>query len=326
MTLSFLRPAGYVLPMPDYPAHRKMARHLAAVTPEVRNRALAAFLALLQKNYAYYYSTPGYEPKAAALASDDALLAGFARHGIVAHRLPEAVKSRVRDDLAPLIQELSDTIAGKEPRARKFRDLNRLITPDRFPGAIQALSEWFGGSPLKPMFEAYVGSPLRISNIALQKNDDETALAHYGPIGSDGLPAGNKTRYMHIDSTIWPTVKILIYLNDISEDGGPFRYCLGSHLQPSQFEFLVRKTNDGLKLVAEEFLSLPEEFRQHALFGDFVDGSDLAAADLLGREWAVRSTDGDVICFDNNGVHRGGFVRSGYRLMLQINFLTATPG
>ncbi len=31
----------------------------------------------------------------------------------------------------------------------------------------------------------------------------------------------------------------------------------------------------------------------------------------------------DLVLFDNNGVHRGGFVRSGYRFMLQCHFWRA---
>jgi len=314
--------AGFVLPMPEYSAHRKMAKFVGRITPETRVSGTARFLDALQKNYGFYQSTPGYAPKQAAVSSDDDRLTRFARRGIAAYRLPDTVKAQVRADLKPLIAELAAAIEEKEPSARKFRDLNRQIERKRFPGVFEGLAGWVGQSGVLAMFEAYVGARLQVSTLALQKNDDITARSHYGEIGRDGLPA-NKTSYMHIDSSIWPTVKILIYLTDVETTTGPFHYCLGSHLLPSLFEFMVRKTNDGLKLPAEEFLALPDEFRQHTLFGEFVDGSDPVSADLLSREWPVVSQDGDVICFDNNGVHRGGFVQSGHRLMLQMNFVAA---
>ena len=39
----------------------------------------------------------------------------------------------------------------------------------------------------------------------------------------------------------------------------------------------------------------------------------------MARERAYHSEDGDLILFDYNGVHRGGFVREGYRYMLQCH-------
>lgn len=42
---------------------------------------------------------------------------------------------------------------------------------------------------------------------------------------------------------------------------------------------------------------------------------------LLAQEQAVTSGDRDVILLDSNGVHRGGFVRSGEHVILQ-----ALPG
>lgn len=318
--MSLPRPSvGYVLPAPDYPAHRKMAKHLPAITPEVRGRSLAKFFHALQRSYGYYYSTPGYAPKAAARAADDVRLAGLARRGVAAARLPEAVKDRVRQALEPLVDELSAGIESKEVGARKFRDLNRRVDPAAFPVVFELFGQWLDESGIMAMFSAYSGAPLKMGSLFVQKNDAETSKHRYGVISEDGLPA-SRLGYMHIDSAVWPTVKILIYMTDVDIDGGPFRICVGTQALPSLFEFLVRKTNDGLKLPAEEFLALPDEFRQHALFGDYVDSSDAAAADLLAREWPVLSTDGDVICFDNNAVHRGGFVRKGHRLMLQLNF------
>lgn len=319
MIVPGVSPAHFALPTPDYLASRRMAKALPRVTPEARARGLDAFFEALRKNYAYFMATPGYEPKLRALRSDLPDLPAFARQGVRLFRLPHAAKAGIRSALAPLIAELSDAIAGKDPAALKFRDLNRRVDPAAFPGVFAALDEWLGASSARGMLEAYAGSPLLIGSVFLQKNDDATTRVHYGEIGEDGLPA-SRTSYMHIDSAIWPTVKILVYLNDIEATTGPFRYCIGTHMLPSLFEFMVRKTNDGLKLPAEEFLGLPVEFRQHALFGDFIDQFDPAGLDLLGREVPLLSESGDVICFDNNGVHRGGFVQAGHRLMLQVNF------
>lgn len=319
----FPHPAvNYMLPMPDYSQHRKMAKYLSSITPEVRAESLGKFFHAFQRGYAYYYATPGYAPKAEALNAEDRNLRALARRGISASRLPEAVKAGVIAELAPLIEELSAGIEGKPVNERKFKDLNRQVEPERFPGVFEAFQRWLDDSGIQGMCSAYAGAGLKIGSLFLQKNDAETSRLHYGEISEEGLPTVPAS-YMHIDSAIWPTVKILIYLNEIDIDTGPFRFSVGTHVLPSLLEFMVRKTNDGLKLPPAEFLALPEEFRQHALFGDFIDAADPLAVDLLAREWAVQSSDGDVICFDNNGVHRGGFVRQGHRLMLQMNFAVA---
>ncbi|HEY5411123.1 MAG TPA: hypothetical protein VIJ94_10400, partial [Caulobacteraceae bacterium] len=101
---------------------------------------------------------------------------------------------------------------------------------------------------------------------------------------------------------------------------GPFRYVRGSHRLMGDFEALVRKTNDKLRQQTVRFLALPPEFGQHANFGDYIDETTPGAAGLLAKEVALTDGRSDLALFDNHGVHRGGFVRSGHRFMLQCHF------
>ncbi len=90
------------------------------------------------------------------------------------------------------------------------------------------------------------------------------------------------------------------------------------------FEAVVRKTNDKLRQDPTRFLALPCEFGQHANFGDFIDEATPGAKELLANEIAAGDGRSDLALFDNNGVHRGGFVRSGHRFMLQCHFSSAS--
>ncbi len=83
---------------------------------------------------------------------------------------------------------------------------------------------------------------------------------------------------------------------------------------------MVRKTNDKEHIRDEMFLALPEPFRMITHFGDEMDPDSEAAQDLLRNERAYCDGESDLIMFDFNGVHRGGFVRKGYRYMLQCAF------
>jgi hypothetical protein len=141
----------------------------------------------------------------------------------------------------------------------------------------------------------------------------------YGPLDADGVPSPS-TRYMHIDSAMWPPVKVLIYLSPVTADQGPFRYVEGSHRLASEFELMVRKVNDRKTITGPLFMALPPQFRMYTLFGDVLDPESQGARELLSRERAYCDGVSDLILFDFNGVHRGGFVRSGHRYLLQCHF------
>ncbi len=118
-----------------------------------------------------------------------------------------------------------------------------------------------------------------------------------------------------------PHTKVLIYLNDVGLDEGPFRYIDGSHRGVGDFELAVRKTNDKLRIKPPLFMALPEEFQLLADFGDHIDPDSDEAKAFLAREIAAYDDQkSDLVLFDYHGVHRGGFVRKGARRILQVNF------
>jgi hypothetical protein len=111
----------------------------------------------------------------------------------------------------------------------------------------------------------------------------------------------------------------LVYLTDVTAENGPFRYIAGSPRYADPLDLVIRKTTDlaAADLPLERFLALPAVFRRRTHFGfDLPDGHPSTGA-LLSQEIEVTSDEGDLMCFDYNGIHRGGMVTRGRRVVLQ---------
>ena len=86
----------------------------------------------------------------------------------------------------------------------------------------------------------------------------------------------------------------------------------------------VRRTNDRAGLSAPHpksrrlFSALPMALQKKAKFGDDLIGDSPEINGLLERERSFTSRDGDLIVFDENGVHRRGLHDQGTRWALQI--------
>ena len=89
-------------------------------------------------------------------------------------------------------------------------------------------------------------------------------------------------------------------------------------------EGAARRANDRIDLSSctperrRLFHALPRRFRRKAKFGNDLESDHPALARLLASERRFTSADGDLILFDDRGIHRGGLVEAGERFMLQI--------
>lgn len=131
------------------------------------------------------------------------------------------------------------------------------------------------------------------------------------------------TSHMHIDH-VW-TVKCMLYIGDVYEQNGPFCYCKGSHkLTIGWLESQVRRANDRAMLSCMKpesrrlFAALPAIFQKKAKFGNDLIANSAEVKRLLKKERCFTSRDGDLIAFDDKGIHRGGLVDQGARWALQI--------
>jgi hypothetical protein len=200
-----------------------------------------------------------------------------------------------------------------------------VLSPETHPEIFAAVADIFEADKINAAASAYAGRPVTMKTVTVQVNTERATALTYGKLDAEGRPKAKKTRYMHVDSSFWPPLKVLIYLNPVGPDQGPFRYVVGSHRIAGDFELVVRKTNDKYAIHNEMFMALPPAFRQYTEFGDAMDADTEQAAELLAKERAYCDGVSDLVLFDFNGVHRGGFVRQGHRYMIQCSLKAVTP-
>ena len=305
------------LPNPDYLKHPKFKAAAERIDGGTAIAALKQFLPAFQRTYLDWLAlaAPDLESR---IGPGDQALRSLQQDGFARLEIAPRAKSELCAICAPILAPVQARLGALQAKP-KFKDMNLALDRSQTARVYELVDQVLCDLGVYAAASAYVRRPLRLKKLFVQLNTASETAARYGVIESDGLPA-LKSDYWHIDSDVWPCVKVIIYLNPVTSEQGPLRYVVGTHRSPPEFETVVRKTNDTLKLPAEQFLALPEEFRMHALFGPYLTGREPQVEGLLLREARIDGEGGDLILFDNNGVHRGGFVRSGERRIVQCLF------
>jgi len=308
------------LPHPDYFSHPHLAPSAPDVNDAARIAAVEAFAPLFQRNYAEWLriGRPDFEARIEGLG--DKTLRKLQTDGVALLKIDPELKQRLVELTKPDVDAIEERLAAFEGKP-KFRDMNMALPRAEYPQVYKTMQKALDKLQVLEVGGAYVKRPLRIKRLYVQLNNEHETRLRYGVIDENGIPE-RKSDYWHIDSDIWPNFKALMYLNDVGLDEGPMRYIPGTHRDLDAFETVVRKTNDSLKLPTAQFLALPDALRMHALFGPYMNGDEPECQALLAREVACAG-DGDLVLFDNNGVHRGGFVRKGSRRIMQCLFESA---
>ena len=308
----------FALPLANYDLVPDIERFRARVDDQVREQALASFLGVFEERHQKRLGLPPLNFEA-RIGHGDELLAALQTKGWALGALAEKPRQAIREMVLPLAREVHARLDSLE--APTFGDGQSPL------GALQApVLETLGAALLEcgalEAMCAYVGRWMRLQAAVLQVNTARETRAHHGELDALGRPA-RPTSYFHVDSNHWPNLKALIYLSDVGPHQGPFRYVSGSHRLMQPYEAAVRKTNDKLGHSLTALCALPEPYAQHANFGDFIDPATPEALALLDNEAVVCDGRSDLVLFDNNGVHRGGFVREGSRYLLQCVFSSA---
>ena len=156
--------------------------------------------------------------------------------------------------------------------------------------------------------------------------------------------ADARTTYMHFDAD-HNVLKMLVYLEDVEAEGGPFSYVGGSHLwrrsvftlallrgfdseQQEIVELEEDKSDYKLKYYRPRFLlpefrselmKLPAMLRGSTHFGDDVLDESALSSHLLAAEKPFVGEAGTMVLFDgSSGIHRGSLVKRGHRWAVQI--------
>ena len=237
-------------------------------------------------------------------------------------------------------------------RAKKRKAPSRhcaMALPETSPAraAVEKAVERLG---LCKLAEAYLGKPVEFFYAALDHSHD--GQSWYQSCYADAGVETAKTVYMHFDADC-DIVKAMIYLQDVEEANGPFRFVPGSQTwerphfatavqggfdSASTKEFAL--TEDGLDYVTgyyrprfqlpeqrRNLLRLPAALRGSTHFGDDIANGSVLSDTLLEREHAFMGPAGTTVMFDGSyGIHRGGQVSNGgTRWAIQIALRAGTP-
>jgi hypothetical protein len=263
------------------------------------------------------------------------------QHGVAAIKLSLLDKQIINQQLHELIEILRGK--QKKPRKKKMQPIWRLllskgfkiayfahenqrlhrdlyVSEDEAPELFNSLRRILGHEGVLDGVGEYLGRSIDVQFLRLTLRDINcdgkkpfADLKHISP----------RTSLMHIDH-VW-TVKCLLYLDEVKEQNGPFCYCLGSHkVHIGWLESQIRRANDRALLSSplarwrRLFYALPVMFQKKAKFGNDLMENLPDVDKLLESEKCFTSHHGDLIVFDDKGIHRGGLVDEGSRWALQI--------
>jgi hypothetical protein len=347
--------ADWRIPDPDYDRHPAYGGLFGRPSLADRVTALARLLPHLGAYAAYDLVS---RARSHAVGSDASLgspvLDALRRDGVTALRFTPGEMEAIQAALAPFIAELRNrmglpVVAGAVPapahagRARRrgngalprngtlgalhkqfnphSTDNELFIHADAGPAVLEALRTALRKHGALEAASRYQGRPLDVTYVKLLINhaDDRWWRAPFADLGLADPPAIS----MHVDH-LW-TCKAILYLSPVGAESGPFCYCLGSnHVRIGWLEGAARRANDRVDLSSctpdsrRLFHALPEPLRRKAKFGNDLEGDHPELARLLASERRFTSADGNLILFDDRGIHRGGMVEAGERCMLQI--------
>lgn len=308
----------FALPVPDYRSLPKFREEADRADPAAEAEAIALLEPHVFIRHLRITERPArmFEP----VASAGPLLGRLQRDGYVLTTAHAEGKARLAQATEALFAELQRTLdANPRPYIKAQQThLNRADHAEVYEAAEAAIAD----TGVIQACEAYQGLRLQLGNMALQINEDRITALHQGSVDERGVPA-HRTSYFHIDSASWPHVRVILYMRPVGLDHGPFRYVPGTHRLADPVELAVRKANHKVNLPPRLFMALPDNLRAKSDFGNDLDDRSPLAEDLLRREVACCDGRSDLVLFDYNGVHRGGFVRKGRRRVVTFGFIAA---
>jgi hypothetical protein len=245
------------------------------------------------------------------------------RDGIAGFTLPADKINDIRNLLAPHFRTLEQRLAQKGPELRKFDETRLWLAPELYPELYDWFNRFASEIGVVEAASAYLKRPMAVAHVVPQINDpsDNFWANHFGDVGVADSPCD----YCHIDAT-YNLLKFIVYVSEVGPDNGPFAYVRGSHLASHGFwDGLIRRANDYAGLSSTKpasrqlFYALPRRLRRKAAFGADLARDSEYVQPILEHEWQITSKQGDAVLFDPFGIHRGGMVREGRRLVVTIN-------
>jgi hypothetical protein len=130
----------------------------------------------------------------------------------------------------------------------------------------------------------------------------------------------------HIDSVVFSGLKLVLYLNDVDADQGPFGVIPASHLwEPESDGRAIRRAFDRWPYLSRgpnerrALVSLPPELQLKAEFGGDMPPEAPETLDLVAREHVATGPRGQLNAFVPEAIHRGGITRAGERQVMLLS-------
>ena len=156
-------------------------------------------------------------------------------------------------------------------------------------------------------------------NIHVNRSDDIYVFKH-----DDDDIFDDDMNFFHVDTNL-NTLKAMVYLTDVSsEKNGGFEYVIGSQNLFSYKDFIIRKIIRRIGAYRRDekgkniLMSLFPFMRKSNDFSDYDKSSKLCCY-IKSKKRLFAGKD-NVIIFDPLGIHRGGRVKEGKRIALQLVF------
>jgi hypothetical protein len=257
-------------------------------------------------------------PKQPTRSGPGDLYARFWRDGIVPLRMTGNESTTLAAACAKVVEDLLARRTEIAASNRSFADGLKALPRDAFP----VVEDVLRAHGVMEVASTYLQAKAAFKFVSLQIVDPgESSVEN---VFRDVNLRDPASVYMHIDSS-YRTVKCMIYLTEVGPDNGPFCYVPGTqHIRRGLIEESIRRTNDKLfghrtDPEARRFIcALPTPLRKKGQFGNDLLDDNPAGQALVAAELAVTSDVGNLILFDNSGIHRGSLIRAGQRQCLQV--------
>jgi hypothetical protein len=309
------------LPYIDYAAHPAYGGMLEP-DPQLGERALEVLSPLIDEmtrveaervekfGYRYGHSTSAERE--------------LVENSFVCGRLPGADMDRIGGAAAPYVDALKDRLKDKIAQGEPigFKMVNTVLDPNADAAIWTSVNDALREEGLLEMVRVFHGAIWsKLNSLAIFVNPPNWT----GPAFRDQSAETPPTAGMHIDSNGKCYLKMILYLNEVGPEQGPTSVVPGSHEWDSGgLERIHRRAFDRSKLLGrkqldrQKLLSLPKALQVKAEFGgDLLPDSPQTQA-LLANEFVSTGERGHYTVFNPEAVHRGGAVRSGERIALQI--------
>lgn len=253
-------------------------------------------------------------------ASGAPVQAALGHDGVCVAKVDAESVDRIQKAVRPLIEQLRQARGSRTSRGRDFSESRGTALRTAHGDLFAAVESMLQRSGILDGCSAYIGHPAQLVDCNPQINDpsDDFWQCIFPDRAAELRPAA----YFHRDAS-GGDIKAIIYLSDVGPNNGPFSYAIGSHHgRGSNLIDWIEETNDQSGYSSTQaaarrrFSALPAVLRRKCAFGnDLLPGTEITER-ILQSEWIIEASQGHIVLFDTKGLHRGGMITEGERVVL----------